>query len=352
MIGVRNIGRYEVVRHLATGGMGQVFLARATGVGGFQREVVVKTLELVGGEAEREARITMFLDEARLLGALHHQFITPVFEVGQDGDDRYFMAMEYVHGETAEAVFEAVVERGLKVPLGFALAVGTAIASALAHAHELCAPDGTPLDVVHRDVSPSNILIGYDGGVRLIDFGIAMANQRATKTRAGTLKGNRAYLSPEQVLRKTLDRRTDIFALGIVLYELTTGQHAFLDRTEFLTLERVAAGEVTPPSAIVQGYPPELERILLKALAHEPGRRYQDAGVLARDLEALAAQRGITLGHAAIADLMAVLFGARQPRRRRIARGSEEVSIVEIVAPVIEVGFDDISDEDPPRLRP
>lgn len=349
MSGVHKIGRYEVVRHLATGGMGQVFLARATGIGEFQRRVVIKTLELAGGDPERDARVTMFLDEARLLGALHHQFIAGVHEVGQDGDDRYYMVMEYVHGETAEAVFEAVVERGLKVPLGFALAIGTAIASALAHAHDLCAPDGTPLDVIHRDVSPSNILVGYDGGVRLIDFGIAMANQRATKTRAGTLKGNRAYLAPEQVLRRPLDRRTDIFALGIVLYELTTGQHAFRDVTEFLTLERIAAGELPPPSSIVPGYVPELERIVMKALAVDPANRYQDADTMARELESLAAQLGITLGHAAIADLMAVLFGMRQPRRRRMARGSVEVSVV--AAAPVEVRFDDISDEDTPPRR-
>lgn len=303
--------------------MGQVYLARATGLGGFERQVVVKTLDLNVTDDD-EAFVTMFLDEARLVGALHHQYIAPVYEVGCDESGRYYLVMDYVHGETAEAVFRATNERAESVPLAFSLTVVSCIASALDYAHSLCSADGTPLDIVHRDVSLSNVMIGYDGGVKLIDFGIAKAANRATKTQVGTLKGKIGYLAPEQILRKNVDHRADIFALGIVLYELTTSTRAFRETSDLITLERITNGEIKPPSHFIPGYPPELEAIVMKALETQPGRRFQDAGTMGRALEALASRRGIALGHAPIVGVMNRLFGDR-PGRRRLARSSNEV---------------------------
>src|SRR2546423_3798413 len=158
--------------------MGQVYLARSKGLGGFERQVVVKTLE--PDDTDGEALIAMFLDEARLLGALHHQYIAPVYEVGIDEDGRYFLVMDYVHGETAEAAWKAAFDRGEPLPLAFALTIGSAIASALDYAHALCTPDGAALQVVHRDISLSNVMIGHDGAVKLIDFGIAKFSNRAS----------------------------------------------------------------------------------------------------------------------------------------------------------------------------
>jgi eukaryotic-like serine/threonine-protein kinase len=212
LLGVQRIGRYEVLSHLASGGMGQVYLARSTGLGGFERQVVVKTLDLSITDDD-EAFVTMFLDEARLVGALHHQYIAPVYEVGCDDEGRYYLVMDYVHGETAEAVYRASADRSWPVPLSFAITVVSCVASALDYAHNLCAADGTPLDIVHRDISLSNVMVGYDGGVKLIDFGIAKAANRATKTQVGTLKGKIGYLAPEQILRKPVDHRADIFAV-------------------------------------------------------------------------------------------------------------------------------------------
>jgi len=320
VFGVQRIGRYEVLNHLASGGMGQVYLARATGLGGFERQVVVKALDLSVTEDD-EAFVTMFLDEARLVGALHHQYIAPVYEVGCDEEGRYFLVMDYVHGETAEAVFRNASDRMQPVPLPFALTIGSCVASALDYAHSLCSADGTPLDIVHRDVSLSNVMCGHDGAVKLIDFGIAKAANRATKTQVGTLKGKIGYLAPEQILRGPVDHRADIFALGIVLYELTTGTRAFRDNSDLITLERITTGELRKPSEVVAGYPAELERILLKALQTNPELRYQTAGALGRALEAYAAATAIPLGHAAIIDAMNKLFGDRRGRRR-IARGS------------------------------
>jgi serine/threonine-protein kinase len=321
---LERIGRYEVVGHLAAGGMGQVYLARATGLGGFERQVVVKTLD--PETIDDDSFVNMFLDEARLLGALHHQYIAPVYEVGRDDRGRYFLVMEYVRGETAETAWKAAIRIGPPAPLPFALTVVAAVASALDYAHSLSARDGTPLDIVHRDVSLSNIMIGLDGGVKLIDFGIAKYARRTTKTQIGSLKGKLAYLSPEQVLSKPVDHRADIFALGIVLYELTTLVRAFDGESELIMLEKITKGEVPLPSQIVPDYPRELERIVMKALAVDPDLRYQDAGTMGRELEAFAARESLLIGHGAIVETMKRLFEPAAPGgRRRFARASSEV---------------------------
>ena len=330
--------------------MGQVYLAKTTGLGVFERQVVVKTLE-VAGDAEADAFITMFLDEARLVGALHHQYIAPVYEVGRDESGRYFLVMDYIQGETAEALFKRAAERGLKLSLELALTVVRAIAAALAYAHTLTAADGSPLEIVHRDVSLSNIMIGADGGVKLIDFGIAKSANRATRTQAGTLKGKFGYLSPEQVLRRSVDHRADIFALGVVLYELTTMARAFVDCSELLTLERITKGDVETPSKIDVHYPRGLELIVMKALAVYPEQRYQSARELAQEVEAFARRSGIALGDAAVAETMAQLFergGRRRPLRasgevtrgRLLARGSTPAEAIRAFVPPVEVEVD------------
>jgi len=321
---VRHIGRYEVLTLFAAGGMGEGSLAGTTGLGGFEGKVVVKTLDTSVTDDD-EAFVTMFLDEARLLGSLHHQYIAPVYEVGCDDEGRYFLVMDYVHGESVETIFHvASQERHVALPLAFSLTVGSCVASALEYAHTLCDADGTPLDIVHRDVSLSNVMCGHDGGVKLIDFGIAKAANRATRTQVGAVKGKMGYFAPEQIHRREVDHRADVFALGIVLYELTTGQRAFLDNSDLITLERITAGDIAPPSEVVRGYPKELERIVMKAMRVDPARRYQCAGATGSDLEAYAAAAGIPLGHAAVAGVMELLFPERRGRRR-IARGTPEV---------------------------
>jgi serine/threonine protein kinase len=323
-LGVERIGRYEVLSHLATGGMGQIYLAKTTGLGGFERQVVLKTLDV---DDEDDPFVTMFLDEARLVGALHHQYIAPVYEVGRDEDGRYFLVMDYVRGETVLALWNRAVERGIKLSLEVALTVVRAVASALAYAHALEMPDGRPLEIVHRDVSLSNIMIGYEGGVKLIDFGIAKSATRVTRTLAGTLKGKFGYLAPEQVLQKPIDHRADIFALGVVLYELTTMERAFVASSELLTLERITKGDVVAPSRHDPSYPRGLELIVMKALAVDPNHRFQTANDFAREVESFARRSGIALGDAPLAEAMAQLFTPG----RRLGRGS--ASLPEIAAP-------------------
>ena len=320
---MQRIGRYEVLSHLATGGMGKIYLAKTTGLGGFERQVVLKTLDV---DDEDDPFVSMFLDEARLVGRLHHQYIAPVYEVGRDEDGCYFLVMDYVRGETVEALWKRAGERGMKLSTELALTVVRAVASALAYAHALETPDGRPLEIVHRDVSLSNIMVGYEGGVKLIDFGIAKSANRTTRTQAGTLKGKFGYLAPEQVLQKTIDHRADIFALGVVLYELTTMERAFVASSELLTLERITKGDVVAPSRHDPRYPRGLELLVMKALAVDPRHRFQTANEFAREVEGYARRSGIALGDAPLAEAMTQLFG----QNRRLGRGS--ASIPEIAA--------------------
>jgi eukaryotic-like serine/threonine-protein kinase len=296
------IGRYDVITSLATGGMGRIFLCRASGLGGFERRVVIKTLE-VPITAETEAAIAMFLDEARLLGLLHHQHIASVFEVGRD-EDRHYMVLDYVDGLSAHDVWERANQLGAALPLDFSLTVVSAAANGLHYAHTRKDTDGTPLGIVHRDVTPSNVMIGHDGAVKLIDFGIAMAAARKTKTQTGFVKGKVGYLSPEQVSGRDVDARTDVFALGILLYELTTLHRAFRESSDLATMQRIKAGKVVRPGGLVSGYPLELEAIVMKALEVDPRNRFDDADAMRRAIEALGHRLHFVLGDAAIIEVM------------------------------------------------
>jgi eukaryotic-like serine/threonine-protein kinase len=304
------IGRYDLITALATGGMGRIWLGRASGIGGFERKVVIKTLELPPSP-ESEAAAAMFLDEARLLGLLHHQHIASVFEVGRDEDGRHYMVIDYLDGHSAHDVFERATQFGASLPLDFTLTVASATANGLHYAHTRKDTDGTPLGIVHRDVTPSNVMIGYDGAVQLIDFGIAMAANRKTKTQTGFVKGKVGYLSPEQVSGRDVDPRTDVFSLGILLYELSTLHRAFRDSSDLATMQRIKAGRVTRPSLLVPNYPLELEIIVMKALQVDPRERFPDAEAMRRAIEALGHRLHLVLGDAAIIEVMAQLFDSR-----------------------------------------
>jgi serine/threonine-protein kinase len=304
------IGRYDLITALATGGMGRIWLGRTSGIGGFERKVVIKTLELPPS-AESDAAAAMFLDEARLLGLLHHQHIASVFEVGRDEDGRHYMVIDYLEGHSAHDVFERATQFGASLPLDFVLTVASATANGLHYAHTRKDTDGTPLGIVHRDVTPSNVMIGYDGAVQLIDFGIAMAANRKTKTQTGFVKGKVGYLSPEQVSGRDVDARTDVFALGIMLYELSTLHRAFRDTSDLATMQRIKAGRVTRPSLVMPNYPLELEIIVMKALQIDPRERFDDADAMRRALEALGHRLHLVLGDAAIIEVMAQLFDSR-----------------------------------------
>ena len=272
------LGRYQIVKHLANGGMAQVLLARATGIEGFERHVVVKRIHQ--NRAEDPVFVKMFLDEARLAAQLHHNNIVQVHDIGKEKGE-YFFAMEYVHGEDLRKLLMKVNKKKEKVPFEHVVTIVTTAALALHHAHEQRGPDRKPLGLVHRDVSPANIIVGYDGNVKVVDFGIAKAALRAKgeDTKAGALKGKVSYMSPEQCAGQPVDRRGDVYSLGIVLFELSTVKRLFKGNNDFLTMSAIVQGQVPKPSSHRPDIPPELEAIIMKALAVDPAERYQSADV-------------------------------------------------------------------------
>src|SRR5262245_4071589 len=266
--------------------MAEVLLARATGIEGFTRHVVIKRIR--PGQAKDAQFVQMFLNEARLAAQLHHANIVQVHDIGQEGNE-YFFAMEYVHGEDLRRLLTHLARHKLKTPLEHVVTIIGATAVALHHAHEQLGPDRKPLGIVHRDVTPANILVGYDGNVKVVDFGIAKAVAQSTEdTQAGTLKGKASYMSPEQCTGGAVDRRSDVFALGIVLYELITTRRLFKAENDFLTMSAIVSGKIPPPRGHRPDLPKDLDAIIMKALAVNPDERYQTADQMRAALEAFA----------------------------------------------------------------
>jgi serine/threonine protein kinase len=275
-------GKYYLLERINVGGMAEVFKAKTVGVEGFERIVALK--RILPSIAEDEEFITMFIDEAKIAVQLQHANIAQIFDLGKV-DDSYFIALEYVNGRDLRGIFDDLRKRGQIMPAQQVCYLIMQLCEGLDYAHNKRDAQGRDLNLVHRDVSPQNVLIGYDGEVKLIDFGIAKAAGKASKTQAGILKGKFGYMSPEQVRGLPIDRRSDIFALGIVLYEMLTGERLFIGETDFSTLEKVRNVEIIPPSSFNAGIPEKLERIVLKALEKNVEDRYQNAIDLHDDLQ-------------------------------------------------------------------
>lgn len=305
--GPKNVsfGRYTLMRRLAAGGMAEIFLAKQSGISGFERLLVVKRI-LPHLAANREF-ITMFLDEARNAAQLTHPNIVQIYDVDQVSGS-YYIAMEYIHGEDVRRVYNQEVQRGSRIPFHIAAHLIAEAAHGLDHAHRKVDMSGQPLGLVHRDISPQNMLVTYDGHVKVVDFGVAKAVTNEARTRSGVLKGKYSYMSPEQAQGQKIDQRTDIFALGVVLYEVTVGERLFKRANELETLHAVIACEVPAPSKNDPSYPPQLEKIVLKALAKNPAKRYQTASELGRDLEEFTRAYGRPLSATDIASYMQELF--------------------------------------------
>ncbi len=263
--------------------MAEVFKAKAFGVEGFERLVAVK--RILPNIAEDEEFIAMFIDEAKISVQLQHANIAQIFDLGKV-EDSFFIALEFVNGRDLRSIFDRSRQRGEVMPISQSAYVVMQVCEGLDYAHNKRDGQGRELHLIHRDISPQNVLIGYEGEIKLIDFGIAKAAGKASKTQAGILKGKFGYMSPEQVRGLPIDRRSDVFAVGIVLYELLTSERLFVGESDFSTLEKVRNVEILPPSSYNRKIPPELERIALKALAKDPEDRYQSAIDLHDDLQA------------------------------------------------------------------
>ncbi len=304
-------GRYELLKRLAGGGMGEVYLARQRGLAGFQKLLVIKTL--LPHLCEDEELIAMFKDEARLCAHLVHPNICQVFEFDEIGGT-YYLAMEYLRGEDLRRLWRACEQQGKRLPVPLICRIVADAAAGLAFAHSLRDASGQPYGIVHRDISPQNILVTLDGGVKIIDFGIAKAAGRAQHTRTGALKGKCSYMSPEQASGEAVDGRADIFALGIVLHELLTGRRLFKAEDDVQTLARVRECRVPPPSQLDPGLPPDLDPIVLKALAKDPAARYAGAQELRLALEEWLIEGRRSASTAHLSEFLKVIYADRLER--------------------------------------
>ncbi len=300
-------GKYYLLERINVGGMAEVYKAKAFGVEGFERLLAVK--KILSSIAEDESFINMFIDEAKIAGQLSHPNIAQIFDLGKV-DGSYFIAMEYISGKDVKTIFERARRIGEKVDIPRVCYIIMKVCEGLAYAHEKNDSKGNPLNIVHRDISPQNVLISYEGEVKVIDFGIAKATGKQSQTQVGILKGKFSYMSPEQVRGLHVDHRSDIFSLGILLYEMLTLERLFLGESDFDTLEKIRKVEMSPPSLYNPHIPKELEDIVLKGLAKSPDDRYQSAHDLAEALERFMRNQGYYFTNKDLASSMKAAFNA------------------------------------------
>jgi serine/threonine-protein kinase len=320
-------GRYLIIHKLATGGMGEVLLARQSGPGGFDRFVAIK--RLLPHLAENAQFVQMFLDEARLAARLTHPNICQIHEFGCN-DGSYYLAMEYLSGESLSAVLEGANEKGKPLAHGIAAYIVAHACEGLHYAHERTDDEGKPLQLVHRDVSPSNLFLTYDGNVKLLDFGIAKAANRIAHTNTGSLKGKFGYIAPEAYQGAELDRRTDIFSMGVVLWEMLAKKRLYKREAEYLVGKAIVEEPPPDPRGIDPSIPAPLAEIALRALAKKPGERFQTALEMRRALTAFLRTLPDEVDSTSITGLMEDLFGELMATRKvvldRLREESSQIS--------------------------
>ncbi len=320
-------GPYRLLERVAVGGMAEVFRAKRTGVEGFEKVLAIK--RILAHLSDNKEFVDMFIDEAKMVAGLTHPNIVQMLDLGML-ESSYFIAMEYVHGRDLRSIQKRAEEKGVRVPLDLAALIVSKVCAALEYAHRKKDDRGRPLQIVHRDVSPQNILISFEGDVKLTDFGIAKAATKATTTDHGALRGKLLYMSPEQAWGRPIDKRADIFSLGVVFYELATGRKPFLASAEGSILDAVRECRVAPPTSINPRIPDKLASVVMKALDRDPDQRYQDASEMYRDLDRVLHERQVPSAPE-LSRLMHVLFDERE-RGELVAeeepgRGSGDVHV-------------------------
>ena len=303
------LGRYRLVRRIASGGMGEVYLARQEGPAGFAKTLVVKRLlpHLASDEKLRE----LFLNEARLAALLSHPNVVQIFELGEV-DGAFFIAMEHIHGRSLREISRALKARNLPFPPLLAARICAQALHGLHHAHTLRDDQGRLLTIIHRDVSPENILISFSGAVKVVDFGIAKAAQATTET-TRRLRGKILYMAPEQLKGSRVDARSDVFGMGVVLYELLTGERPFEGRPATEILDHVQQGVPRLTSAQEQALPPLFQGVVARALATTPEARFGSADEMANVLAGFAARDGSVQTPGQLGSFLMDLFGAEPP---------------------------------------
>lgn len=297
-------GKYTLIRKLATGGMAEIWLAEQRGPGGFNKELVIK--RILPHLADEGDMAQMFIDEARLVAQLTHPNIGQVFELGEHEGD-YFIAMEFIDGMDLSDLMKKCRRARAPLPISYAVKIVQDLLRALDYAHEFEDREGKRYEVIHRDISPQNVLVSTDGIVKLVDFGVAKAELNRHKTETGAVKGKYGYMAPEQIDSAQLDRRVDLFALGAVFFELLTGNKAFGD--DLKAISRITSGEVPDPRDYRQDLPEQLVQVVETALAHDRDDRFADAVEMERALDEFVRQSGATVGQRELANLVRELEG-------------------------------------------
>ena len=331
-LGRDTVGRYEVICPVAQGGMASVYAGRLASMAGFERLVAIKVIH--AHLAEDPAFIKMFLDEARIAAGIHHPNVGEILEVGED-NGLYFMIGELVQGQSLRTLFRRAKLADVDIDANIAVYIASQICLGAHAAHELRGQDGEPLNLIHRDISPRNVLVSYTGFTKLIDFGVAWAKGRDGESEEEAMKGKIGFMSPEQVRGEPpMDRRSDIFSLGIVLYLMLVGEHPFLGKTAVERLNRLIRGHVRPPREICPDLDPALETIVLTALAPEMNHRFETAQQMGQKLEAYLREVDAKVGPEMLAELMAGLFAQEMADREKVLRDyREQQEMVRAVSP-------------------
>lgn len=303
----RRFGKYTLLRRMATGGMAEIYLALQRSVAGFEKLIVIK--RILPAMNQDRGFIDMLLHEARVAATLSHPNIVQTIDVGQV-DGTYFIALEHIHGEDLRSIVRQMKKKGVtEFPVEHAIGIILGMCAGLSYAHEKRDLDGTALNIVHRDISPQNVLVGFAGDVKIVDFGVAKSGtQTQENTKSGQLKGKVPYMSPEQARGEEIDWRSDIFAIGVMLFELTTGKRLFKGATEYETLKLIIERDYPRPSWVAQNYPPGLEAIVMRALEKDRSARYQSAREMQADLEAFVRDEKLPVSSIATAEFMKMLF--------------------------------------------
>jgi serine/threonine-protein kinase len=324
----KQFGKYTLLRRLAAGGMAELFLALQRSVAGFEKLIVIK--RILPSMNHDRSFIDMLLHEARVAATLSHPNIVQIFDVGQV-DGTYFIAMEHIHGEDIQAIVRGMKKMNVaEFPLEHTISILLGTCAGLAYAHDKRDLDGAALAIVHRDISPRNIVISFTGDVKIVDFGIAKSGTEPGEgdTPSGQLKGKAPYMSPEQASGQPIDWRSDIFAAGVMLFELTTGRRLFKGASEFETLKMICDKEYPLPSQVKDNYPPELERIVMRALAKRREDRYQSAREMQADLELFAREERIAVSQVGLTKWMESLFADKLAQQKEALQDVKQLADV------------------------
>ncbi len=318
--GASRFGKYTLIDRIAVGGMAEIFLAKQAGLEGFEKTIVIKRIR--PHLSKQSSFVKMFLNEAKLAAQLNHPNIVQIYDLGKIGES-YFIAMEYIFGRDMRRIIPKADQMGIPFPMVYALKIASSVCEGLYYAHQKVDIYGNALNIVHRDVTPENIFVSFDGTVKVLDFGIAKAANQIEQTRAGEIKGKLSYMSPEQCMGKQLDSRSDIFSLGVVLYEWITGFKLFTGDSEVAILKSITEGKIYAPSYFKADIPEAVEAILMKSLEKDRERRYQTAWEMQYDLDQFLSQYEFTPSNIHLSNFLKQLFSDElEEEKERLAAAS------------------------------